>query len=186
MLTMTAGTSNINDWKGKSLEDLIQHISDTHHAYLKNEFIRLQDFFYKALVTDGEKHEEFIQELLTVYEKIKTDLMDHTNREEEIIFPMIRDLERAFRTSDMSYCSSCSSLDITLRVMENEHRHMMEDWTQIRKLTDSYTVPEGVSEILKDLYRGLQEMEFDLVHHVELENEVLHKGAIEMESYLTV
>ena len=52
---------------------------------------------------------------------------------------------------------------------------------QIRELSNGYTAPAGACPTFLALFRGLEEFERDLHHHVHLENNILFPRAVEME-----
>jgi len=52
---------------------------------------------------------------------------------------------------------------------------------RIRELSGGFTPPAGACPTFVGLYKGLEDFERDLEHHVALENNILFPRAVEME-----
>ncbi|WP_291272330.1 iron-sulfur cluster repair di-iron protein [Geothrix sp.] len=176
----TAGVPSLRDWTHAPLGDLIQHIVVTHHDYLREEMPRLEMLLEKVLRAHGERHPE-LERVGQLYRALVADLMPHMMKEEQILFPFIRQMEQG-QTG-----SSCfGSVQSPIRVMEMEHEAVGALLTELRDLTGAYTTPADGCATFRALYDGLETMERDLHLHIYLENQILHPRATAMEAGVRV
>jgi regulator of cell morphogenesis and NO signaling len=66
--------------------------------------------------------------------------------------------------------------------MMRDHEKAGKEMQQIRDLSSGYTLPEGACMSYRALYDGLRDFEQDLHRHVYLENNILFRRAVEIES----
>ncbi|BDU68523.1 iron-sulfur cluster repair di-iron protein [Geothrix oryzae] len=176
----TAGVPSLRDWTDAPLGDLIQHIVATHHDYLREEMPRLEMLLEKVLRAHGERHPE-LERVGQLYRALVADLMPHMMKEEQILFPFIRQMEQG-QTG-----SSCfGSVQSPIRVMEMEHEAVGALLTELRDLTGAYTTPADGCATFRALYDGLETLERDLHLHIYLENQILHPRATAMEAGVRV
>lgn len=171
----TTGVPSLRDWTQAPLADLIQHIVATHHDYLREELPRLELLLEKVLRAHGERHPE-VNRVGELYRALVADLTPHMMKEEQILFPFIRQME----LGDSG--SACfGSVQSPIRVMEMEHEAVGALLTELRELTGAYTTPADGCATFRALYDGLETLERDLHLHIYLENQILHPRATAME-----
>lgn len=174
----TAGLPSLQDWTRASLTDLIQHIVATHHEYLREELPRLDLLMDKVLRAHGERHPELAR-VGELYQALAADLMPHLMKEEQILFPYIRQMDQG------QAGSSCfGTVQSPIRVMEMEHEAVGGLLAELRERTGAYAVPADGCATFHALYDGLLTLERDLHLHIYLENQVLHPRAMAMEGAL--
>lgn len=152
-------------WREAGLDELITHIETTYHGPLREELSRLEGMARKVLSVHGDKMPEVLGELVTVFEGLHAELLDHMNKEEAILFPLIR----AGRGPETG---------APVEVMEHEHESAGAALARIRELTDDFTVPEGACTTWRALWDGLRELESDMHQHIHLENNILFPRAL--------
>jgi len=101
-------------------------------------------------------------------------------KEEQVLFPMIRELETA--TSMPSF--HCGSIAHPIRQMELEHDSAGDALAILSKSTDGYQPPEWACNTHRAMLDGLQTFEKDLHQHIHKENNVLFPKAIQLEADL--
>lgn len=169
--------TNEPDWSQTSLTALAEHIEQTHHAYLKGELPRLEAMVYKVASVHGNSH-PWMREIDDIFSRFAADLHAHMIKEEHVLFPMIRNLER----DDASPAApSGHSLANLVHVMEHEHDGAGEDLAKMRVLTDNYQPPEDACNTFRATLSGLAELEADMHRHVHKENSILFPRAMVME-----
>jgi len=114
-----------------------------------------------ALLTEGDE--------LTCFDSLRADLEPHLVKEEQVLFPMIRELATA-RVKPTFHCGSVRN---PISVMEREHDTAGAALARLRQLTNGYTPPADGCTSYEMLYRGLAELEADTHLHVHKENNVL-------------
>ncbi|WP_010530373.1 hemerythrin domain-containing protein [Lentibacillus jeotgali] len=80
------------DWEAKTPSELIDHIVHSHHAYLYEELPELGKFVTKILRVHGKNHPH-LKELHRLYNAFKLDMEEHSVKEEEEVFPLIKKYE---------------------------------------------------------------------------------------------
>jgi regulator of cell morphogenesis and NO signaling len=96
---------------------------------------------------------------------LKAELESHMLKEEQILFPMIRQGQGARAVAPVS-------------VMEHEHESAGSALRRLRELTGGYEVPEGACNTWRALWFGLAELETSLHQHIHLENNILFPRAL--------
>lgn len=165
------------DWNQLSPGALIDHILETHHAFLRRELPTLDYLMDKVLQVHGEKHSE-LHEVRRIFETFRYDLEVHLGNEEFILFPLCRQIENADHIP-LSPCVGC--LGNQIERLEAEHKSIGNALTLIRKITNDYMVPNNVCSTFKVMLQSLSELEVDIHKHLYKENQLLFPKALEME-----
>ena len=163
-------------WLKASLTALMDHLESSHHAYLRAELPRLEALLQKVLRAHGENHPE-LQDVSARFEALAADLIPHLMKEEQILFPFIRQLK-----AGASGSACFGTVQSPIRVMEAEHEAVGGMLADLRALTKGYTVPADGCTSFQALCDGLQTLEADTHLHIYLENQLLHPRAVAMEA----
>lgn len=174
--------SSSKNWTEVSLTELAQHIVDIHHAYLKENMPRLKSLSDRVYIAHKQQHGEIIQELQRIIETIKIDLEMHLAKEEQILFPLIKEMEAFGNNQGPRPTVHCGSVENPIHQMMMEHEDVGGLLAQMREVASEYQLPEDACESFKALYDGLKELEKDLHEHIHLENNILFPKAIKLES----
>jgi regulator of cell morphogenesis and NO signaling len=178
-LTADADDEAVPEWATMSVAKLVDHLEGTHHRYLWDEMPRLSALVDKVLSVHGERHPE-LAEIAACYEVLRADLEPHLNKEEQMLFPMVRELAAA----DSSPAFHCGSLQNPISVMLTEHDTVGELLAQLRELTSGYQTPGDGCASYAALFSGLAELETDTHLHVHKENNVLFPAVVALEQQL--
>jgi len=152
-------------WDEAPLEDLIDHIVTAYHRPLDEELPRLEAMARKVNRVHGEKDPERLAELLAVYLALRAELEQHMMKEEQILFPMIRQGRGAMANGPVS-------------VMIDEHDSAGNALHRLRELTNDYQPPEVACTTWRALWHGLAALETALHEHIHLENNILFPRAL--------
>ncbi len=166
-----AGLTNA---EAMSVAELCDHIQRTHHDYLRAELPRLDFMTRKVAAVHGE-HEPRLREVRRVFEAFSAAMIAHTNEEEATVFPALRHLGTAGRSSA---ATTRASLRQGLAKLEREHEAAGAVLERFRALTDNYTAPEWACNTFRTLYDGLATLERDMHQNVHKENNVLFPKAL--------
>jgi regulator of cell morphogenesis and NO signaling len=167
------------EWASMPPGELVDLLEATHHVYLKAELPRLTALLDKVVGVHGGRHPELL-DVQTSYEQLRAELEPHLAKEEQVLFPMIRELQDATSTPDFH----CGNLDSPIRVMQFEHDQAGELLARLRELTGDYTPPADGCGSFQALYAGLADLEADTHQHIHKENNVLFPNVLEMEAQL--
>lgn len=164
------------DWATMGPAELVDHLEATHHKYLHEELELLSELANKVAGVHGERHPELLGVRAT-YDELHGDLAPHLMKEEQVLFPMIRELAAA----DVAPSFHCGSLQNPISVMLSEHDLVGELLEKLRALTSDYKLPDDACASYTSLYQRLAELEADTHMHVHKENNVLFPAVLELE-----
>jgi regulator of cell morphogenesis and NO signaling len=164
------------DWTTAPLTDLIENIVETHHGYLRRELPRLDALNSKVLAAHGAKDQN-IGLCLGVFRDLCAEMRSHMMKEEEILFPAIRQLE-AGTAGHFCFDTIASPIE----VMEAEHDSAGDALARMRALTVGFTPPEDACNTYRVWLDGLATLERDMHTHVHKENNILFPRALALEA----
>ncbi len=142
-------------------EELIRHIIDTHHEYLRNELPRLEALSAKVRAGHGDREPRLVA-VDDEFTALRCDLVPHLDREENELFPLL--------TEEIP---DAEAIGLALHDLEQDHDRTGEALQRLYHLTDGYTVPEWGCNTFRAFYDGLHELEMNIHEHVHKENNVL-------------
>lgn len=167
-----------NNWK---LDFLADYIINVHHAYLKEVLPMLE----KALIGFVNSHKKklpHLEGILVQFQHLARLLQQQMAKEEETVFPYIKQLDAADRRKE-----TYGSLFVkTLRkpLQEEDTSVVNESLSALRSLTNNYTFTDTACTVHRVIFQQLQELDNDLVQHKRLESNVLFPRATQTEQSL--
>lgn len=168
---------NYQEWE---LDFLTDYIVNTHHTYVRDALAFLEELSAKVTRVHGRSHPELT--MISLHNQLLANEMTlHMYKEEEILFPYIRQMVRDAREGRSYNEPPFVSVRNPIAVMEKEHDSAGGAMQEIRSLSEEFTPPPGACNSYRVYYAKLQEFEEDLHMHVHLENNILFPRAIEME-----
>ena len=165
-----------NDWSALEPTQLVDHIEQTHHAYLHNEFPRLSSLLAKVNDVHGARHPE-LADITSTYEELRAELEPHLLKEERVLFPMIHELVSSAELSQFH----CGALRNPISVMLAEHDRAGEVLANLRAQTGNYRAPDDGCASYRALFSGFAELEADTHLHIHKENNVLFPTVLRLE-----
>lgn len=169
------------DWQNASLAELVRHIVEKHHGYVRQEIPHLISLCEKVVGVHGKNHAELPQ-LQSSFHALAGELTMHMMKEERMLFPYIEQLETARNCGRRPAPPMFGTVQNPVRMMMMEHDSAGELLRQMREVTNGYAVPTDACMSFKTLYQALQEVEADLHQHIHLENNILFPRAVELEA----
>jgi len=166
------------DWRKAGLTELADHIESTHHVYMKKELPRLHILMQKVVAAHSENHPDLIEVAKTL-KALTDELNPHLAKEEEILFPIIRQMDSAGDTE-----FHCGEVANPIEVMEMEHNNAGNALASLRSLTNDYQPPADACTTYQALLAGMSELEFDIHQHILKESSILFPRAIALEKKL--
>jgi regulator of cell morphogenesis and NO signaling len=160
------------DWAERTLSDLIDHIERTHHAFLREELPRLTGLVHKVARVHGDTAPWMVS-IKDVFDDLRVDLEAHMQKEEAVVFPMIRALEVGELHTDKKALGD----DDPIHLMEEEHDAAGAALKRLRTLSDGYTPPADACGTFRAALEGLARLEADMHQHVHKENNLLFPRA---------
>ena len=153
-----------------SVNALIKHIIETHHKYVKEKIPTIKDFAKKVSKVYGKNYPE-TNLIYHLFLRLSDELLDHINKEEEILFSKIKIL--VDKTYSKSVFFSYGTISNPIKMMEMEHESAKKVLKEIEELSNKYNSPPSACNTYKALYNSLKEFQDDLHIHIHLENNIL-------------
>ena len=169
------------DFKSWPSDLLIDYIEKTHHRYVEEKSAVLVAFLDKLCKVHGHNHPELFK-INELFIGCASELAQHMEKEETILFPFIKKMENAIRTGQAIEQPHFGTVENPIAMMKHEHENEGDRFVKIAELTNNYTPPADACNTYKVTFSMLQEFEQDLHKHIHLENNILFPKAIEMEA----
>jgi len=138
---------------------LIDHILSRYHAVHRGqlpELIRMARRV-EAVHRDNPATPHGLADVL---EDMEQELLSHMQKEEEILFPLLKS-------------GGNLPVDQPIHMMRSEHVEHGGALERVLELTQDATPPQGACNTWRALYAGIAQFRDDLISHIHLENNVL-------------
>jgi regulator of cell morphogenesis and NO signaling len=155
-------------WASLEPSALVDDIESVHHRYLWAELPRITALLDKIVAVHGERHSELV-DVQRLFGELRADLEPHLVREEQVLFPRIRELDIA--AGDV--VADDAQLVELSELLTAEHETVGALLEQLRRVTGGYTTPADGCATYAACYQALAELERDTHLHVHKENNVL-------------
>ena len=162
------------------VDRLIDHIVTLHHGYVREALPRISGYLRKLVQVHGMRHAELAL-VAAAFERLALELSQHMIKEEQVLFPYVRDLAERGDDVCVRGMSPFGSVENPIRMMEREHRDAGDELRMIHELTSDYTAPADGCATFSVCMAELKAFERDLHRHIHLENNVLFPRAIALE-----
>lgn len=156
------------DFREMPLADLVDYIIGKHHSYLKKALPELSDLTTTILRVHGPSHTDLFK-VHKLFHNLKMELDQHLIKEEEILFPMIK--EYGANPSAVLL----EKIAAVVKETEEEHEGAGDILKELRQITEDYIIPADGCNTYSQTFRSMQELEGDLFQHIHLENNILFR-----------
>jgi regulator of cell morphogenesis and NO signaling len=167
-------------WNSGPLTALMDHIVEKHHTFCKRELPLLLSRFKQVIAAYGQGHPE-LKRMETLFAAMAKELQMHLVKEEQTLFPYIARVEQAVQHKHAVTWPPFGSVENPIRMMVFEHEQTGREFREIRRLSNDYAPPSGVSGIFVALYDGLRAFDLDMDEHIQTEDRLLFPRAVAME-----
>lgn len=168
---------NFNMW---SIDLLIDYVVKFHHHYIRTRGTAINTLLEKVVNAHGERDPHLYQ-VLDLFRASLVDLHNHLDKEENILFPLTRELLNEKEKGGRLPQFHCGSVNNPIRVMMQEHDDEGARFRTISGLTEAYTAPEYACNSYKLVLEELRQFEENLHIHIHVENNILFPKAIKLE-----
>jgi len=123
--------------------------------------------------------------VLEAFEDLATELKEHMQKEEEVVFPYIKQISSTLKNKEVYGPLFVRLLKKSLNeITVIDHVRIEALVQELRKQTNHYSFPEEACTRHQVIYRQLKEFDSDLVHHKHLENNILFPKGLQLEKEL--
>ncbi len=175
---VSASQENYSSWE---LNFLADYIVNTHHDYVKKSLPEMSFYAQKVARVHGDRHPELLQ-ILALFQEIETEMTEHMQKEELILFPFIKEIVLAHSTAQKIEKPVFGTVINPVSMMKHEHDSAGRIMEQIQQLTNNFTPPDDACTTYRVFFQHLAVFQEDLHKHVHLENNILFPKAIKMEA----
>ena len=148
-----------------SLRELAAHIVQCHHRYLRRVLPRL----HQQLEEITQRYPE-LRPLKLEVQRFASNANPHMFREEQVVFPAIRDLDHEPSLS--------GHLARWIGSLLREHDSALEHFSALRRLTVNYQADPRWGQDYQRLMAALADLDDEMRWHMYAENEVLFPAAL--------
>jgi len=166
------------------LDFFVDFIQNTHHRYIRKNLPEITTYSNKVMEVHCDRHPELI-EINNLVKEINTTLPALLEEEENILFPKIKELFQRSKSEESSNPKITESLRNVILSADKVHQLVNKDLSEIRKLSNNYTLPEDACASYTLLFRMLDEFEDNTQLHIHLENNILFPKALKLEKSLS-
>lgn len=164
LAALAADSVDTRDWRLAPLAEIIDYILPRFHQRHREQLSELVLMAEKVERVHGDKP-TCPRGLAKQLNLIRLDLENHMMKEEQILFPLIKQGMGQQAAGPIS-------------VMEHEHDEAGEQLEVVKFLTNNVTPPEGACNTWQALYNGIITFISDLMEHIHLENNLLFPRAL--------
>mgnify|MGYP003887142165 CR=1 FL=1 len=165
----------------KGLVEIINYLITVHHKYIREFFNQFESCrIPENIISDNKYKKPFF----SLIELLKDELQHHLNKEEQILFPLIKYLVDSERLQEKPKTRNYGSINNPIRQMLFEHESALSIINQIKNHLKDISNTNDYSNWSSNLILIIKEFESDLHKHIHLENNVLFPKAIELENKL--
>ena len=154
-----ARPSSEGDWASASVDELVDHIVDVHHARLREDLPRLSQLLANTARAHGGQDARLV-EVSEIFETLRAELESHMVTEEEEAFPAFRAAARG-------------SSFVLVDALEHDHAEVGRLLGRLSGLTNGYDQGGAFCGTHRAALDGLRELTLDLHQHVHEENNIL-------------
>lgn len=170
------------NWNAEPISVLADHILKTHHVFTREQLERLDNLLQKVLCAHKKNHGELLDALQRAFNRLSEELSMHLQKEEQILFPAIKNIDAFVSGSGTRPVFHCGTIESPVRQMMIEHDSAAETLAEWRCLTENYKLPKDACQTFAALYDGFQALEADLHEHIHLENNILFPKSMAQEN----
>ena len=143
----------------EATEDLIALIEARYHAVHRQELPAILTLA-RRVEAEHKDHPKAPRGLADHLERMASELEDHMQKEEQILFPLMRRGGHPMIRHPIS-------------VMLGEHEHHTAHLLELERLTADFTVPDDACPTWHALYAAARKLSDDLKQHIHTENNAL-------------
>ncbi|GHH98499.1 iron-sulfur cluster repair di-iron protein [Neobacillus kokaensis] len=156
---------DIEVWTDSDSNTIIDHVIQNYHRVSEEELRNLSPYVTKVSRVHGDNHPELLK-VNELFFEFKKELIEHMEKEEAVVFPLIRQLEEG------TVPNREEAIQMIIE-LEKEHDHAGEVLRQIREVTSDFALPLDACGTYRLVYARLEALEGLTFMHVHLENNIL-------------
>jgi regulator of cell morphogenesis and NO signaling len=164
------------NYSGMLMSELIDEIVNLHHSYVEATMPIINAYLNKLCSVHGHHHPELF-EIADTFLASSRDLAVHMKKEELVLFPFIKALEKARANGTPMPSAHFGDIHNPIAMMMEDHQVEGGRFASIATLSKGYACPADGCQTYRVAMGTLAEFEQDLHKHIHLENNILFPKA---------
>lgn len=162
------------------MELILTYLEKTHEFYLEYEVPKIESLI-NELISSCEIRKENIYLLRNFFMNYKEELTTHIKREDETVYPYIRQLVKEVQIEKISESLKAQMNEYPIEAFAVEHDNVEEKLFDLKNIIIKYLPPPKNSNLCNFILFRLFELEKDLNDHARLEDVILIDKVKELE-----
>ncbi|WP_297336141.1 DUF542 domain-containing protein [Algoriphagus sp.] len=167
------------DFKFWPLNLLATYIETKFHKLAKKQVPLIQAALERGIRRHGKNFLQ-LHEISLIFDQAAEELSQHLKREELILFPYIKKVFKNDETRQLLLGKDFSKIQRDIENLMLDHEQEGEYLTQIRIITDNYTLPEESPKSIRLIYSLLEEFDISMQKHMHLERNILFEETLNL------
>lgn len=159
-------------WGDAPLGLLIDDILENHHEPTKKKLAEMKNFVGEA-VKNSKVDNQSLASLDSAIRGLMMSMKMHAEKEENVLFPMIKKLVEGHTQAD----EFCGGIENPLRVMEKDHHEIDLHFERLHKWAKEHRSDPSVEKVHAIFLNLLNQIESDLKIHMYKEDAILFPKA---------
>ena len=166
-----------------SLKSIIDYLKSAHLSYVKFKIPKIERLIEKLSEQSGIKKQTMML-LKNFFKEYINEFNAHIKREEEIVYPYILQIEKAFLSKKIDEQLRKQMHDYSIEKYEEEHEDIEEKLFDLKNLLIKYISMDRNNNLCNNVLSELFKLEADLKDHSEMEERVMIPQVKAMEKAL--
>jgi regulator of cell morphogenesis and NO signaling len=166
-----------------SIKLIVEYLLKTHRYYLEEKIPELEILIDK-MVKECYSEAENISVLIQFFTEYKNELVTHTKREDEVVFPYALKIEEAYEHPAHRQELINELKNYSMQDYMNEHDNIEEKLFDLKNIIIKYLPPPKNKVLCNTVLTELFDLEQDINDHSRIEEKVLVPKVVELEKKL--
>jgi len=164
-----------------SLKLIVDYLLKSHRYYNSTKIPRIE-LLINQLVWANVEREKNRPLLIRFFNEYRKEVEEHTFNEEQIIYPYVLEIERAFLAQKADEVLIEKIKTHSIRHYQGDHEELNTALFDLKNIVIKYLPPADNSDIIEQILTEVFRLEKDMKDHTRIEDKVLIPKVIEMES----
>ncbi len=175
------GGPSLSEWEVRPLSELIRHIVERHHTWLRGELPAIAQLIRHTIEKAGHARARPFGEIERLFRKFQRETENHLKKEESVLFPLIEKLESRVASGVGPESQSFGPLRNPVQFMTEDHELAERLLAKMKEMVVEDAAAPDLAAERSALLERLKTVEADLEIHVKLEDQILFPRAIRLE-----
>ncbi|MDA3953820.1 MAG: hemerythrin domain-containing protein [Bacteroidales bacterium] len=167
-----------------SVKLITDYLRKTHYEYHQIKVPEIENLI-EDMVKSGYTDKENLVLLKKFFNDYKQELLNHTQREETVVFPYAISIEDAYNSKTLENSVFDLMETYSISIFQNEHENIDEKLFDLKNIIIKYLPKQKKSENCHKLLYELFSLEQDMIDHSRIEDKVFVPKIRDMEKVIT-